>query len=151
MIQQLLAASPPLAGRLLLSASMLELPLLLLPPPLLLVQSLPELQHALPTCHHAEKNISFTPKIHVTSSQREPQAFTITVKSQSLGVKYLRLPQIGVSVFQGVSVQQMSEPGSLHLASGATFTGIVLVVYRCRDMSEAKYEVQYILTYMVWG
>lgn len=41
MIQQLLAPSPPLAGRLLLSASMLELPLLLL---LLLVHSLPELE-----------------------------------------------------------------------------------------------------------
>lgn len=57
MIQQLLASSPPLAGSLLLSASMLELPLLLL---LLLVHSLPKLQHALPTCQ-AKKNISFTP------------------------------------------------------------------------------------------
>lgn len=82
MIQQLLAQSPPPAGRLLLSASMLELPLLLL-----LVHSLPELQHALPTCHHAEKNISFTLKIHVTSSHRKPQAFSITVKSLSFGGK----------------------------------------------------------------
>lgn len=88
MIQQLLAPSPPLAGRLLLSASMLELPLLLL---LLVVHSLPELQHALPTCHHAEKNISFTQKIHVTSSHKGPQAFTITVKSLSFGVNYLQL------------------------------------------------------------
>lgn len=69
MIQQLLAASPPLAGRLLLSASLLELPPLLLMPLLpLLVHSLSELQPASPTCHHAQKNISFTPKIHVTSS-----------------------------------------------------------------------------------
>lgn len=79
MIQQLLAQSRPLAGHLLLSASMLELP------PLLLVHSLPEIQHALPTCHHAEKNISFTSKTHVTSSHREPQAFKIIVKSLSFG------------------------------------------------------------------
>lgn len=77
MIQQLLASSPPL-----LSALMLELPSLLL-----LVQNLPELQQALPTCHHAEKNISFTLKIHVTSSHKEPQAFTITVKSPDFWVE----------------------------------------------------------------
>ena len=79
MIPQLLASSSPLAGRLLLSASMLELLLLLL------VHSLPEPQHALPTCHHAEKNISFTSTIRVTSSHGEAQAFTITVKWLSFG------------------------------------------------------------------
>lgn len=128
MIQLLLASPPPLAGRLLLSASMLELPLLLL----LLVHGLPDLQHALPTCHHAEKNISFIPKIHVTSSHREPQAFTITVKSLSLGVKYLRLFQICVSVFRGMSILRMSGQGSFHLASTATFTGIVLLIYKAK-------------------
>lgn len=104
MTQPHLAPSPPLAGRLLLSASVVELPLLQL-----LVHRLPELHHALPTCHHAEENISFTPKIHVTSSHREPQAFTITVKSLSLGAKYLWLFLIWVSVFRGTSTQGMSD------------------------------------------
>ena len=143
MLQPLLAPSPPLAGRLLLSASVLELPLmmLLLLPPLLLVHCLPELQHALPTCHHAEKNISFTPKIHVTSSHGEPQAFTITVKSLGLGVKYLQLfserqiclsrRECGANVRAGIT--SFSKCSNI-------YWGIVLAEYRCQDMSEATYE-----------
>ncbi len=141
MIQPLLARLPPLAGRLLLSASMLELPLLLL-----LVHSLPELHCALPTCHHAEKNVSFTPKIHVTSSHREPQAFTITVKSLSFAVKYL---QLSSDMCICLSRREHTANVRAWVASCSECSIIVLLVYRCRDMLEATNDAEYILTYVV--
>lgn len=143
MIQHLLASSPPLAGRLLLSALMLELPLspllpLLLLLLLLLVHNLPELQHARPTCHYAEKNISFTSKIHVTSSHREPQAFTITVKSLSFEGDYLQLFLICVCVFQGLRIH-MTANVRARITSFSKYSNIYRdcpggIYCRCRDM-----------------